>query len=136
MARHTQQAQRTAILRSLRAGNTRTAASACAGISRECFYNWLRSDVTFSDAVEKAEAEAEVSHVANVVKAAAEGNWTASAWWLERRRYEDWGRKDRVELVNTVRELAKANGLTDEETESAVAEAERYVKEMRGAGRR
>jgi hypothetical protein len=128
--------RRDKILQALRAGNTRGASCAYAGLSADTFALMLKRHSEFSEAVKEAEASAEVRHVANIAKAAKLGNWTASAWWLERRRHEDWGRKDRVEIISTVRELARANGLTDEETDAAILEAERYLKEMRGAGRR
>lgn len=80
----------------LRAGNTRTAAAGCAGISRATFYRFL-TDETFKTAIEKAEDEAEAAMVDQIGKAADSGTWTAAAWWLERRRYQDWGRRDRLE---------------------------------------
>jgi hypothetical protein len=128
--------RRDRILQALRDGNTRKASALYGGIDRSTLEDWMHRYPAFSAAIEKAEADAEVAHVANIATAAKSGNWTASAWWLERRRHEDWGRKDRVEIISTVRELARANGLTDEETDAAIAEAERYLKEMRGAGRR
>lgn len=135
MARHDQHARREAILQALRAGNTRTASAAAAGVSRDIFYKWLASSSTFFDAVTKAEAEAEVAHVANIAQAATMGNWTASAWWLERRRHQEWGRKDRVEIIQTVRRMAAEAGLSDAETAAAIAEAERYLKETGRAAR-
>jgi len=85
------------VLTALRAGNTRTASAAYAGIHKDTFYAWMQADSVFSDAVSKAEADAEVRHVANIAKAAGEGSWQASAWWLERRRYEEWKRRDGIE---------------------------------------
>lgn len=130
------EACREAILTALRAGNTRTAAAAYARIDRSTFKLWLQRYPTFLADVEKAEADAEVAMVANIRKAVNDGTWTAAAWWLERRRHEDWGRKDRLELVNAVRVLAQQDGLTEQETAEAVAEAERYLKELQGGSRR
>ncbi len=31
--------------------------------------------------------------LAKIQKAAADGNWQAAAWWLERRYPADWGRR-------------------------------------------
>ena len=85
-----------AILNALRVGNTRRASAAAAGISHETFYQWM-SDLTFSDAVVKAEAEAELRFLGQVATAAKQ-SWQAAAWWLERRKHEDYRRMDGVEL--------------------------------------
>jgi transposase len=124
------------LLDALRAGNTRRASCAYAGISDETFANWCKRFLEFLEAVEKAEADAEVRHVANIAKAAGEGVWTASAWWLERRRPKDWGKTDRLELIQTVRLLAEQQGLSEDEKNAAVAEAERIAKEWGRAGAR
>jgi hypothetical protein len=87
-----------AILGSLRVGNTRRASAAYADIHVDTFYEWLR-DPTFSDAVEKAEADAETRFLGQIAKAAADGTWTAAAWWLERRRFDDYRKREGVELT-------------------------------------
>jgi hypothetical protein len=48
--------------------------------------------VEFSNAVEKAMAEAEVAGVNAIVVAAAR-HWQAAAWMLERKHPERWGRR-------------------------------------------
>jgi hypothetical protein len=50
----------------------------------------------FSDAVEKALAESEVRDVAVISIAAAQGDWRASAWRLERKFPDKYGRRQRV----------------------------------------
>lgn len=79
-----------AILNALRVGNTRRASAAAASVSHETFYNWLQ-DVTFLDAVEHAEAEAELRFLGQVAKHAAKSP-QAAQWWLEHRRPADYGR--------------------------------------------
>ena len=125
-----------AILTALRAGNTRTAAAGYAEIDRSTLTTWLHRYPAFLAAVEKAEADAEVAMVANIRKAVMDGTWTAAAWWLERRRHQDWGRKDRLDLVAAVRVLAEREGLSEQETVQAVAEAERYLRELQRADAR
>lgn len=108
------------ILESLRAGNTRTASAGYGGISKDTFYEWLKEFPDFSDAVKKAESDCEVAFVAVIKKAATghpvektvtktrivggvsetettttrytEYSWQAGAWWLERRKPEDYAR--------------------------------------------
>jgi hypothetical protein len=77
------------LLDALRAGNTIQHACRYADISDVTFDNW-RKDLAFLAAVKKAEADAIVRHVANIAKAAQDGQWTASAWWLERRYPQDY----------------------------------------------
>lgn len=108
------QAKREMVLQALRAGNTRRASASYAGIEQSTLWRWTSEDADFRSQVEKAEADAEVRHVANIAKAASDGVWTASAWWLERRQHGDWGRKDTLAL-----QLAKK---TPEELVDFVAE--------------
>lgn len=85
------------IINNLMAGCTRAAAYRSAGISKQTFYNWLNDFIDFLDAVEKAEAEAE-KRFTYVIQRASVDSWQAGAWWLERRRSEDYGRKDKITL--------------------------------------
>jgi len=84
------------LIEALRAGNTRRASCAYAGIDQDTLANWLRRWSDFSDAVEKAEADAEIRNVAIIQKAASE-TWQAAAWWLERKKKRDWS--NRLELT-------------------------------------
>lgn len=118
-------------MEALAAGNTRRTACQLAGVSEDAFARWLARYAGFAEAVQRAEAEAEAHHVANVKRAADDGTWTASAWWLERRRSDDWGRRDKVEIVNSIREMVRRDGATPEEEAEAVAEAERVLTELR-----
>jgi hypothetical protein len=86
------------ILDALAAGNTRRASVQHAGVSEDAFGRWLRRYADFADAVFRAEAQAEVAHVANIAQAARAGDVRASIFWLERRRGQDWGRRDYLEI--------------------------------------
>jgi len=120
-----------ALLDALRQGNTRTAAAAVVGISRVTLWRMME-DATFCNAVENAEAAAEVARVRQVAKAGEDGSWQAAAWWLERRRHEDYAQRSKVEMsIDIKREaerIAAANGLDPAEV---MAEAERVLA---GAG--
>lgn len=105
------------ILSALEHGCTRRAAAGAADIGHATFYRWL-DDETFRDAVEKAEAKAEAAFTFAVAEAVPK-SWQAAAWWLERRKNEDYGRKDqvdmRIDLRGEARTLASELGL-DEDT--------------------
>lgn len=93
-----------AILAYIRAGAYVETAAAAAGIDKTTFYDWLKRGAAqrkgiyrdFSNAVEKAQAEAEIRDIARIDKAASDGVWQAAAWRLERKHSERWGRKDVV----------------------------------------
>ena len=71
---------------------------------------WRQRYAGFAAQVSRAEAEAEVGHVARVAKAAQDGDCKASAWWLERRRHADWRGRTDVNLNAKVEDV----GLSDD----------------------
>lgn len=121
------------ITSALEAGNTRKAASQFGGISDDTFGRWLKRYADFAAAVARAEARWEVRCVSLIQKAASERevvvkkiktlpggvtieevrisreiDWQAAAWLLERRRPEDWQRRDKVDVdasMNTAGEI-------------------------------
>ncbi len=72
-----------------------------AGIDRKTLLNWLKRGERersglYRDlylAVEQAEAKAEVFHLKNIETASVK-NWFASAWFLERKHPERWGKRE------------------------------------------
>jgi len=89
------------IVDSLKAGNTVRQAAAAASVSTATFMAWKARGrrgepryVEFLEHCEKAEAEAEGEAVKIVRDAALDGTWQAAAWWLERRRWRQWCRRD------------------------------------------
>lgn len=113
------------ILRVIKSGNYIETACAYVGINKTTFYDWLRKGarekervaqnpkarvkkdlqkyVDFSNAVDKALAQAEIRDVAIIGKAAEE-NWQAAAWRLERKFPDRWGRKEKYSLEHTGKE--------------------------------
>ena len=102
------------IVTAIRMGNYIETAAAVAGINKTTLYDWLKRGerekqrvendsrkkirkseaiyVEFSNAVEKALAEAEARDVMLISKA-ANTQWQAAAWRLERKFPDRWGRK-------------------------------------------
>lgn len=88
------------LLNGLRLGMSRRAAAGNAGFSKTTLYRMIESDPdgTLVTAIEMAEAEAEASYTGIIAKATADPkNWTAAAWWLERRRPDEFARRERLE---------------------------------------
>ena len=114
-----------AIIANLKLGATRTAAFTSVGISKMTFYRWLDENVTFCDAVTRAEAEAEISHTACIAHAAKEGNWQASKFWLERRRPKEWREIKTIDLRDIPTDILVS--LLEGEDEEGIGEEEGSV---------
>jgi hypothetical protein len=122
-----------AILAALRAGCTRRAASAAGGVHHSQLYRWMDADATLRDAVERAEDEAEARFTALVSRAAEDPKtWTAAAWWLERRKYADYSRRDKVEMTIDLRKEAERIAAEDGlDAAELLAEAEAIMRGTR-----
>ena len=77
------------IIDNLKQGCTRVAAANAAGICYDTFRTWLQAFPVFSAAVEKAEADYELTLNKTITKSAKK-NFAAATWWLERRRRKDY----------------------------------------------
>jgi transposase-like protein len=111
-----------AAIEAIRMGCTREAAAGVAGVTRSTFYRWM-DDGTFRDEIEKAEHQAEAAYTMAVQQAVPK-NWQAAAWWLERRRHQQYGRKDQVEVKLDIR--AEADRVAEElglDPDTVLAEA-------------
>jgi len=77
-------------------------------IHHSTLYEWMANDPTLTDSIERAEAEAEAFFTAAVTRAAQDPKtWTAAAWWLERRKYADYARRDKVDMTVDLRKEAE-----------------------------
>jgi len=115
----------------LRAGNYIETTAALVGIHRDSIYEWLKRGnaeiervsksnrarirkreeifVEFTDTVKKAQAQAEAMLV-GLIGQAAQKNWTAAAWRLERKYPDKRGRTERNVATaqdDPVKELAQ-----------------------------
>lgn len=95
------------VIQALRGGNYRNVAAAYAGIHYTTLRKWLidaekpdapQELIDFANAVEKAEADAEVADLALIRRAAQDKDWRAAAWIRERRSPERWGRRDATKV--------------------------------------
>lgn len=120
------------ICEALRAGNTRRDSAAHAGVSHSAFAKWIQLGkqkgaravyFAFADACEKAESQAIVRNVA-IIQKAAETSWQAAAWWLERRRPNDYAKREKRDV--TVRQAPRNKQdpaeFTTEELEALLAQ--------------
>ena len=98
-----------AIVQALKMGAYVEDAAEAAGVADSTVFSWIargqehdgaekipereRPYVEFSVAVERARAGSVVFNLSLIRRAALEGTWTAAAWWLERTRPEQFGRR-------------------------------------------
>mgnify|MGYP001353475244 CR=1 FL=1 len=94
------------LCQALRSGNTKKNACLLAGCSETQLYKWLRDsdcDIEgtlanqFAESIKKSIAEAQNRNIVLIQKA-AQNNWTAAAWYLERSDPSNWGRRDKHEV--------------------------------------
>lgn len=130
------------ILADLRGGNYRTTACARAGIHRDTLYKWEQRGATgeepyasFFDAIQKAEAEAEVEALTRIRTAqpavTGEGGrgadlWQKDAWLMERRWPSRWGGRVRATVNDELAAVLKRiEAKLDPETFAKVVDATR-----------
>jgi hypothetical protein len=128
----------------LRSGAYRETACLYAGIDYSTFRRWeikgegakIGKFREFCEAIKKAEADAEV-HDLELISKAAENQWQAAAWKLERKYPAKWGRRDasKIELSGKVegeaneQACARISALLDQLHEAEAEESEPSKKE-------
>lgn len=113
------------IVKFIEAGNYIETAAAVAGVSPSTLRHWIRRGARqrdgpyrlFSEAVKRAEARAEASALVRI-RQAGEKNWTAEAWYLERKFPHKWGRWERgasdvPQDDDRTRQILKNKGVRD-----------------------
>jgi hypothetical protein len=94
-----------AIVTFLRSGSFIETAVAASGVSRSTFFVWMKRGEKahmgkfrkFYLDVRKAMADFEIAAVNSIRRAGEESSWQASAWLLERKFPDEWGKIERVE---------------------------------------
>ncbi len=90
----------------VRGGNYYKVAAQACGIAETTLYEWIEKGrvatdrscdyALFAEALKKADAEAESADVL-IIKKAAKKSWQAAAWLLERKRFQRWARREKME---------------------------------------
>lgn len=96
-----------AIVSAIERGHYHATAIGFAGIGQSTFTRWMDKGQreepeferyrAFRAAVLLADATAEDVHLTRINQASRAGAWQASAWFLERKYPDRWGRKDKVQ---------------------------------------
>jgi hypothetical protein len=89
-----------------------------ADIGRTTYYQKIKEDPKFAKEMIQAKLENKKRNIA-LVQAQARKRWQASAWWLERKYPEEFGRRQRIEHSThpdrPVEVNLKLNKLSDQE---------------------
>ena len=115
------------IIRLVKAGLSTTDVAKAVGIHPSTLFNWLswgedgirgRDDdeeyVKFAHEYRRAEAMRKAFHLQNITRAANDGQWQASAWYLERAYPHEFGRCQRKpedgneELLKAIKDMTEA----------------------------
>lgn len=83
------------------------------GVAEGTFYAWLRDPKTenqrqLAQGLKKAETERKLWHLQQIQRAAEKGKWQASAWYLERKYYNEYGQAQRVTIDTTAEDNDRA----------------------------
>lgn len=135
------------LMRAIRMGLTYELACMHAGISYDTLNDWRNNKfprnldddqkhmkLEFADMFTRAEGDAAARHMGTIMQAAAQGDWKASAWALERRWPHHYG-KSAVEITGKdggpieitpklhkmIEQFAAEEGITGDEEELAEA---------------
>lgn len=116
-----------AILLALEGGCTRHAAAGAADVHYATMARWVADNAEFRAQVEKAEDRAEAHFTAAVLQAVPT-NWQAAAWWLERRKFRDYARRERIDVAVDIRQHAeKVAAELGMSVDEVLAEADRVL---------
>ena len=108
----------------------------CLGISEATLYRWLSSPTCeehreFCESLKRAEVEYKSTLRERIIKA-AERDWKAAAWLLERRYPDEYGRRERREVIS---ERERAPRIVDAAASpEAVEKAEELLEMLYGTG--
>jgi hypothetical protein len=94
------------ILEALSSGQTRRIAAACGGVSDDTLRRWIQTDSELSLRVSAAESQAQIALVA-CIRNAADHDWRAAAWLLERRDPANWSLRQQLAVHATTQEPMK-----------------------------
>ena len=122
------------ILDVIRAGNYKVIAARAAGINPDTFYEWMKTKPDFSDAIKKAQAEGECRNVA-IIAQAAQKQWQAAAWNLERQYPERWGQRQKIEHSGKIAHSSKAQAYTREQRETLARIELDVARRLNGKGK-
>ncbi len=133
------------IVEGIQQGLSYKAAAQRADVSYQTMYNWMNKgeedeesgiDSDFLDffyAIKNAEIDFQLAHLRRIDRASMEGSWQASAWALERRFPDEWGKKERIEQTTQISgpnngPVRYEYGVNDDDMREIEQSVERIIK--------
>ena len=128
------------IITYIRAGSYLETAAAAGGVNKSTLHRWLQRGsegeepfAKFCDQVEAALAEAELRDLARIDRA-ADSNWQAAAWKLERRNPKMWGRREYTQVTGADGGPIKYEQLSESELDAEIERLSAEIEDAPGAG--
>ena len=91
---------RAVLLAVLRVGGSRADAAETIGVTPRTIRAEAQRDPQFLNDLNEAETDGKLNLILTVREAAIDGgNWRAAAWLLERRHWQDWGKRHRGDIT-------------------------------------
>jgi hypothetical protein len=126
----------------IKAGSYVETAAAAAGVNKSTLHRWLKRGAegeqpfaSFGDSVAAALAEAEIRDLVRIDRA-AEAQWQAAAWKLERRNPRMWGRREYTELTGADGGPIRYEELSEPELDAEIERLTAALEEEAGGGTR
>lgn len=88
------------VVRYVASGNNIRTACQVSGVGKTLFYKWQKKFEDFADVLRAAQAANEVFRVAHIAKA-ADKDWKADAWHLERTRSETYAMRNVLDVQDS-----------------------------------
>lgn len=83
------------LIKYIEAGNYNKTACEAVGLGESTFYEWMKEKPEFAESIKKAEAKA-ITRNLIIIQTAAQKSWQAAAWFLERRYFDLFGKKEKI----------------------------------------
>jgi hypothetical protein len=107
------------LIQNLKVGMTITDSCTIAGLNRTQFYNRMKDDAVLKEQVDKAILASKIRSV-TLIQNAMRDNWTACAWWLERRFPEEYGNRLEMQHKGKIGLEAKYKDLSDDQIRTLI----------------
>jgi len=124
------------VVKRIRAGNYIQVSCEAVGIGVSTYFEWLKKGeegkkpyTEFTEAIKKAESEAQVNYVATVASHATD-QWQAAAWCLERRFPDKWGRRDRLDIKGEITAEKKVDKIEEKFSHMTEKELNQHVNKI------